>query len=338
MVSESREALQRLKERIRSSAAAQWLDEARVSRRGGRTILRVSGVFQKSWFESRCSAELEEVFGGPVEVVADAAPVSRARFQRAVPCLRGPAGEFALRMVRAFATRAPIAGSLLVVHGGPRSGKSLLMEWACRLGGSDVFLLDVMRLRQGRSRGLVPRKPLVVADGLEALAGRRPPQQTLCTIVDTVQDRGGRLLFTVEGHPAVAGLSPALRSRLLGGVLVPVEPEQIVRRRTRGVAGPEPETPESLLGGMKDVAARLFGVERALLNGATKRRSVVEARRTVIAAARSSGLEPLCIAKAFGLKSERAVTEACRWAAREEERDRRFASVLHEVARVRPKS
>lgn len=75
---------------------------------------------------------------------------------------------------------------------------------------------------------------------------------------------------------------------------------------------------------------------RGLIDGACRRRSVVEARRTVIAAAARAGIAPLVVARAFGLKSKRPVAEACAWAAREESRDRRFAAILDEVARVGP--
>ena len=52
MVSQAREALRRLKERIRSPAASLWLDDARLVRRGGRTVLELAGEFQKSWRRS----------------------------------------------------------------------------------------------------------------------------------------------------------------------------------------------------------------------------------------------------------------------------------------------
>ncbi|MHC4548163.1 MAG: hypothetical protein ACYTEZ_05235 [Planctomycetota bacterium] len=341
MVSDAGEALRRLRERIRSPAVSVWLAEAWVTRAADdRVLLHVPGPFPKHWLESRHAGLLHEIFGGPVEVVAEAATAGLPRRERAVPRLRGPAGEFALRIVRAFAREEAALASMVVLHGPAHSGKSLLAEWACFLGGKRVFRLDLLRLRRGRSRGLVPRKPLVVGEGLEILAGRDVAQRTVCRIIDVVQDRGDRLLLTVEGHPGRReGLLDPLRSRLLGGVLVPVEPEDpAVLRARRGRRPAEPVPPPSdPLGRMKDVAACLFGVERALLDSATKRRSVVEARRTVMAAARYGGLESRAIASAFGLRSTRTVLEACRWAAREQDRDRRYAALLHEVARVLPK-
>lgn len=323
---DAREALTRLRERIGSRAAELWLDGARVVRAKGRTELRVARPFGKQRLESRYAAEIREILGDDVDVVSASAPEPppKKHEKRTMPQVTGKKGEFAVRIVRAFATGERAAASLLLLHGPPRSGKSLLAEWARKLAGSRAFRLDLARVRAGRSRGLVPRKPLTVGEGVEALAGREKAQRTLCTIIDAVQDRGDRLLFTLEGHPSREDLSPALRSRLLGGLLVGVE-----------AGGP---APEGGLDAMKDVAARLCGVERSLLDVRCRRRSVVEVRRTVIAAARRAGLEAEEVARAFGLRSARPVADACAWAAREEARDRRFAAILDEVARVGPQT
>jgi len=86
---------------------------------------------------------------------------------------------------------------------------------------------------------------------------------------------------------------------------------------------------------LKGAAARLFGVERALLDAATKRRTIVTARRAVMAAACRGGLSERQVAAAFGMQP-RAVREACRWADREERRDVGFAGLLDGVAREFP--
>jgi len=328
-MSNNEEALARLRERLQSRSMDVWLQGARVERVGSLTRLHVGNEFQRRRLEERCMDDLVAAFGTPVEVVA-ATSAARARRTRTMPRLQGPAGEFAVRMVRALVS-GEFPAPLLVVHGPPRSGKSVLVDWACALGAGGVFRLDLARVRRGHSRGLVPRKPLVVADGLEILGGRDRAQRTLCTIIDAVLGLGHRLLCAVEGHPAgSSAFLPPLRSRLLGGVLVPVE--AATARRTREPAAAPPEQLER----MKDAAARLFGVERALLNGPTKRRRVVEARRTVIAVACRRGLEPRHVAAAFELRSERALKEACRWAEQEQARDRRYAALLHEVGRVLP--
>jgi hypothetical protein len=325
LVPEAREALTRLRELIGSRAAELWLEGARVVRTRGALELRVARPFAKQRLETRYASELREAFGGTVEVNSSApeAPPKKDE-KRAIPKLTGPRGEFAVRAVRAFAKGESANATLLLLHGPKGSGKSLLAAWARKLAGSRAFRLDLVRVRAGRSRGLVPRKPLTVGEGVEALAGRDKAQRTLCTIIDAVQDRGDRLLFTLEGHPSNADLSPALRSRLLGGLLVGIE----------SAGAPVPGG----LDAMKDVAARLCGVERSLLDTRCRRRSVVEVRRAVIAAATRAGLKAEAIARAFGLKSSRPVAEACAWATREEARDRRFAAILDEVARVGPRA
>jgi hypothetical protein len=277
-------------------------------------------------------------------------------------------------MVRAFIEGGPAAVSLVLLHGPPHCGKSLLLDWAESLAPRQVFILDMERLGRGRSRGLVPRKPLVVGDGVERLAGRPGAQRTLCTMIDAVIDRGGRMLFALEGHPSRAGgLYDALRCRLNGGVLVPLEeprPSDVRRQlkeRARGLGirlpadweeelaqlppaaalraldvrlGRASESgPDDLAGAlekMKDTAARLFDVPRELLDSRTRRRSVVEARRAIMAAAFAGGIDERVIAEAFGLKTVRSVREARRWAAREQARDHRFGGVLHELGRVLP--
>lgn len=309
-------ALRRLREHLRSPADRALLDGAEVVQAGaGALHLRVRGRFQKERLEARHAAALREAFRGPVLVVVPPRAIAAPR----------PAPEFALRMVRAFVEGGPAASPLVVIHGPAHAGKSTLLRLARAMGTNDVFEVDVERL--GRSRGFVPRKPLVVVDRAEALAGKVVAQRALCHMLDAVRTRGGRVLLALDGHPAHReGIERMLRNRLLGGVLVPLD----------GRAAPPP--PTGPLGAMKDVAARLFEVDRGLLDGATKRRSVVEARRAVIAAARRGGLAEPEIAAAFGLRSVRAVRDACRWVERHEASDTRLAAFIHEVGRVLPKS
>jgi hypothetical protein len=319
------DALVRLRERIGPRAASLWLEGARVVRNRGAVELRVPRPFAKQRLLARYAKEIEEAFGGAVEVVSEApgAPPDKEP-RKTMPRLDGPRAELAVRVVKGFAKGEPAGATLLLLHGPPGSGKSLLAAWARKLAGSRAFRLDLARVRAGKSRGLVPRKPLTVGEGVEILAHREKAQRTLCTIIDAVQDRGDRLLFTIEGHPSRADLSPALRSRLLGGLLVGVEPA--------------PGAAPAGLDAMKDVAARLCGVERSLLDGSCRRRSVVEVRRAVMAAAARAGVAAGEIARSFGLRSERPVAEASAWAARQEARDRRFAGILDAVLRVGPRA
>jgi hypothetical protein len=287
-----------------------------------------------------------------------------------MPQLAGPSGVFARRVVRLFVDGGPGASPLVVLCGPPHSGKSALIEWAFRLGGRDVFRIDPLRLRGGS--GFVPRKPLVVADGIERIAKASGAQRRLACILDELRDRGDRVLLSMEGVPgSVEGFHEALRCRLLGGVIVNLPaPDRATRRiqlreearrlgrrlpssvedelvalpsregldllRHRAASGSlrEGELPVPPLERMKDSAARLFHVERALLDEPVKRRSIVEARRAIMAAAVGAGLPMDAIRQSFQLSAPRTVREACRWADKKSESDRHFAALVVELGRV----
>ncbi len=373
MAFESFEALRRLQELLPKDAAARWLRGARVRRRrGGIPVLHVQGPMEKRWFETLGATALRSALGEGALVEAAVGDAAPDRSPVARPRLNGPAGEYALRLVRSFVEGGPAATPLLVLHGPPRCGSDTLVRWALGLGGRRIFRLDLERLRSGGSRELVPRKPLVVVEGLERIAGRPGAQRTLCTLLDGVWARGARVLATIEGHPGDReGLLPALRSRLQAGVPVPlpapgpaeVRLELRDRARERGrrlprgweeelAALPVDAALRALdlrFGGahdagraevrgplerMKDIAARLFEVERETLDLPIKRRSVVEARRSVMAAGTRAGLPPEELARAFGIASTRVVREACRWAERQEKRSDRYSRMIHEVGKA----
>ena len=276
---------------------------------------------------------------------------------------------------KAFVEGGPLCTPLVVIHGPPRSGKSALVEWACMLARRRVFRLDLARLRAGHSRGLVPRKPLVIADGVHALAGRSAGQRNLIRILDILRDRGDRALLTFEGHPrGIEGLTEALVNRCEGGVLIGLEEPGVAAKRLQlrdharrkgrtlprcweddlirmpahdaiaaldaRLSGREPGSngERDAIERMKDLASRLLEVDRAWLDGESRRRSAVEARRVVITAALRGGVDPVRVAAVFRLKSVRSVREARRRIELEEQRDPRFARLVDEVSRVLPSS
>jgi hypothetical protein len=330
MTQAAQEALRRLRQKIGPGNAALWLEGATVESalaRGG-PVLRVRSPFARERLRTAHAAALVEAFGGPIEVVCDAAPAPRAPPRAADRIAVGPGNDLAVRLVRAFAEGGDGAAPLLVLYGPNASGKTLLCRLASSLGGRQVFRLDPARLRSGSS--FFPRKPLVVADGVEALAGKKGAQRALCVILDGLADRGGRALVTLRGHPReCAGLEPALRSRLLGGLLAPVQP---VGGRVR----PAP-THAEMVSLLKDAAARAFQVERALLDAATKRRVVVEAKRAVITEAARAGVPKEAIAAAMGLRSVRTVHAARRWIESRSARDAKLAALVRAIGGVLPR-
>ena len=297
-----------------------------------------------------------------------------------LPQLAGPQGEYARKVVRLFVDGGRGSSPLVVLSGPPQSGKTALIDWACHLGGGRVFKIDPKRLRGGS--GFVPRKPLVVCDGIEAIASAAGAQRRMACILDEVRDRGDRVLVSLEGLPtAVEGFHDALRCRLQGGLLVSLPaPDRATRRlqlryearklgrrlpatvedelaalpsleglellRHRAASGSlrEGALGESVLRSgdlplppldrMKDAAARLFHVDRSLLDEPIKRRSVVEARRAIMAAAVAEGMAVDEIRRTFQVSAARTVREACRWAERKSATDERFAAMVSELGRV----
>lgn len=331
------EALRRFKNDLPPSPADVWLDRAYVEQDAdGGPVLVVPGPFPKSHLEERYADALEDVFGEPVAVRAEreeATPRGR-RGRRAAPRLDTPGGRFAVRILENFVGEKSRLSRLLVIHGPRRSGKSVLIDWAEEKARGRAFRLDLARMRRRPLGDFHPRKPVILADGVEVLAGGEAGQRAFCGLLDRMERGTGRLVATLVGHPQRAsGLSDTLRNRLLGGILVPVEPELVP-----GEDGEGERAPETVLDAMKECAARLFSVDRRLLDGANRRRSVVEARRTVMAAAMRAGLDERDIARAFRIRSLRTVREATRWARRAETKDPSFSALLREVGRVLPEA
>jgi len=287
-----------------------------------------------------------------------------------LPQLSGPRGDYARKVVRLFVDGGRGSSPLVVLSGPEGSGKAALVEWVSELGGGRVFRIDPLRLRGGS--GFVPRKPLVVADGIERIASAAGPQRRLACILDAVRDRGDRVLVSMEGLPTtVDGFHEALRCRLQGGLIVSLPaPDRATRRiqlrhearrlgrrlpssvedelaslpsrealellRLRAAQGSlrDGELPMPPLDRMKDVAARLFHVDRSLLDEPIKRRSVVEARRAIMAAAVAEGMPIDSIRRTFQVSAARTVREACRWAERKSAADQHFAAMVEELGRV----
>jgi chromosomal replication initiator protein len=73
---------------------------------------------------------------------------------------------------------------------------------------------------------------LFVLDDLTEMLTKRAAQQELCRTIDAIENNGGRLLVTTKQNPAaMSSLAAALRSRLTGGLVVPVSLPGAAARR-----------------------------------------------------------------------------------------------------------
>jgi len=173
-----------------------------------------------------------------------------------------------LEMAIAALRGGAIGTSLLVVCGPAGSGKSHLargvVAWACgpcsknESGavatelkihdtsghglGSPCYLLDAESLRRALADHRQPERlaawrqqvraaALVVFDGVDELAGQDSAQREFASLIDAVQDNGGRLLITSRCFPiSTAPLDPRLISRLEAGLAVNIAPPQRAAR------------------------------------------------------------------------------------------------------------
>ncbi|MEE8106213.1 MAG: hypothetical protein V3T86_11825 [Planctomycetota bacterium] len=305
-----------------------WLTEAQCVSENGRHRIFVRSPFHKEGLEAQCAAALRTVYGDHVRVeVAKRARLAKRRLGA------GPGNETAKRMVQAFMEGGPGMPNILLLHGPPGSGKSLLVDWAVSRHRKSVFSLDLLRMRRGGSRQLTPRKPFVVADDLATLAGANGAQRALCRMIDDVSARGGRFLFTLDGHPKTRpDLLTALRNRLVGGLVAELDTPGAATsgRRTGNRAADR----ESLLPLLLQAASETFAIDLPELTSTSRRRAVVEARRAVMLHAVDAGMRCEEVAEHLGLKAARSVRDGCQWTRRQQERDPRFARLLHEVGRV----
>jgi chromosomal replication initiator protein len=144
--------------------------------------------------------------------------------------------------------RAGVSYSPLVLYGSPGTGKShlargLAAEWQRRRKQSRVVLLTGAELAgqyaealEQRSiddwRNELRRADLFVLEDLGQIAAKPPVQSELLHALDALADREAVVVVTSRLAPTeMAALAPALQSRLLGGLCVPLAPPSIVARQ-----------------------------------------------------------------------------------------------------------
>lgn len=104
-----------------------------------------------------------------------------------------------------------------VLVGGTGTGKSHLLQAACRVSGASAYL-PLGRLRSHDPAVIADLGGLgtVAVDDVHAVAGDAAWERAVLRLIDTAQAAGGRWLAALPTHPDQAGLcTPDLRSRLM---------------------------------------------------------------------------------------------------------------------------
>lgn len=187
------------------------------------------------------------------------------------------------------------AAAPLLLYGGRGSGKTHLLQAACRDlaadGSSYVPLASARDLSPELLQGL-ETLPLVALDDLQAVAGERLWEEAIFHLFNRLQARGGRLLMAGRESPAhLPLLLPDLVSRLQWGLVYRLQPlaeaDMLLalqrRARQRGLELPH-ETAQYLLRRVPRDSHTLFDLldvlDRAAL--AAQRRLTVPFVRQVL--------------------------------------------------------
>ncbi len=128
------------------------------------------------------------------------------------------------------ATRASATATMLFLWGPEGSGKSHLLQAACRLaqelGLAPVYvpLTDVVELAPSLLEG-VEEAPLVCLDDVERATGRADWEAALFALVERMRNAGGVGIIAASAPPDRLGLRPPdLVSRLAGGATYAMQP------------------------------------------------------------------------------------------------------------------
>lgn len=163
----------------------------------------------------------------------------------------------------------------LFIHGPPASGKTHLLQAACRAvgdtGARSVYLplAQIADQAAGLFAGL-DDMDCVCVDDIQAIAGNREAEIALLSLSDGLRSRGARLLCAAEHPPRALGLTLAdLASRLgWGGAMacVPLNDEDkhallIKRAAQRGMQMPDTTARWLLRHGEHDVPSLMQALD-----------------------------------------------------------------------------
>lgn len=145
--------------------------------------------------------------------------------------------------VRGLGNTPQVPASWLYLWGEPGTGKTHLLEAACRdaqaLGHAPLYvpLTDKADLSTALLDD-VEQVPLVCVDDVDAIAGNATWEAALFTLYELLRAHGGMLILAARTSPAAAGLKLAdLATRLAAGLVYQLQPlsdaEKIAALRLR---------------------------------------------------------------------------------------------------------
>ena len=155
---------------------------------------------------------------------------------------------------------AEAAPATLFLYGAPGTGKTHLLQAACRVvespSGQSLYLpLCTFAHLDPAALEALEQFNLLAIDDLQAIAGQRVWEEALFHLYNRLHEAGGRLLAASTAAPEALGLAlPDLRSRLASGAVyalhVPDDAARLqilgLRARERGLELPE-ETAQFLM-------------------------------------------------------------------------------------------
>ncbi len=333
-----------VRERVGLPAFQAWFRALDGRVEGDRLVVRCPDRFSREWIQGRYGRMLEEVSGAravdyeiapvrpePAEPASAApAPAVGSAFDGFVV---GPGNALALEAARAVARGGAGRCSPLVLCSEPGLGKTHLCRAIRSEAGegvvyrsSEEFTSEVTQsLRAGQMSQVRHRyrraANVLILEDVQFLEGKRATQVELFHTLDHLLAHDRPVVFTANRPPhEIAGLDPALRSRMGSGLVARISPPELETRRailrekaaSGGVRIPDDCLETLAVRSAKSVRDLVAGLNQVVAHATLLRRPVTPdlvaaalADMEVAPAVRSLEEIVRLVASAYGLDPER---------------------------------
>ena len=256
---------ERVRAEIGERFFAMWFERSRVlSLKRGVLAIGVPNLFIREWVEEHYGDILNQItsdeIGAPVTIsvkvdpslfremrsetkkIEEAVEVAESVDGKALESfLETPGNVMAAKAVRHVTAGEAPAMNPLVIWGPEGCGKSHLASAAARLFPERTTLYRVTGEEFARRfawslktrkidhfRAQVGGADALILDDVEDLAGKTVTQREVATLFQDLGARGAQVIAFLDCHPNdLVDLGPGLRSVLLGGMLVEIEPPDL---------------------------------------------------------------------------------------------------------------